>query len=420
MDVFVLKKLRNLSFLPPTLEDYNSVTRMKTPLELILLSLVVFGIEICYAAETAFVTPILQKIGVPVQYMSLVWGVSPLIGFFASPVLGSLSDMCTSRLGRRRPFIIVYSVGIVIGLLLTGYGHVIGDLLWSGQGLNVSVIVVTIIGVVLLDLNCDACQSPARAYLIDISQNSDHTVGLSMFTLMAGAGGAIGYVLGGIPWTEMSKRVVVVGSRASPVQSQQSSLDPANISLVDQDAYYQTDLAYNHKQTLFTCVAVLYVLCMLVSITSFKEIPLGDEGIDSSVNYGKLNDRESSASFESIQAVAADGSISTGSQQSNPAYQSSEPLKHTASSDNKPSHLKTLKFYLLSIVNMPSSLVWLCVTHGLCWMSLLCYSLYFTDFVGEEIYGTVFFSFNFPYHPNLYCLFYNKMARRVTRTYNRI
>jgi hypothetical protein len=62
---FITKKLHNLSFNTPTEEDYENVERTKTRLELILLSLVVFGIEICYAAETAFVTPILQKIGVP-------------------------------------------------------------------------------------------------------------------------------------------------------------------------------------------------------------------------------------------------------------------------------------------------------------------------------------------------------------------
>lgn len=98
--------------------------------------MVVFGIEICYAAETAFVNPILQKIGVPIQYMSMVWGLSPMIGFFACPILGffifnflfdinyffkctnfrSLSDGCNSKLGRRRPFIIIYSIGIIIGL----------------------------------------------------------------------------------------------------------------------------------------------------------------------------------------------------------------------------------------------------------------------------------------------------------------
>lgn len=47
----------------------------------------------------------------------------------------------------------------------------------------------------------------------------------------------------------------------------------------------------------------------------------------------------------------------------------------------------TLKEYLRSIVHMPKSLRILCLTNLFCWMSLVCYSLYFTDFVGEVVYG---------------------------------
>jgi solute carrier family 45 protein 1/2/4 len=387
-NVFILKKLRNLSLATPTQEDYENVEREKTKFELILLSLVVFGIEICYAAETAFVTPILQKIGVPIQYMSMVWGLSPIIGFFACPILGSLSDVCTSRLGRRRPFIIIYSVGILTGLLLTGFGHVIGDFFYSGYGLNVSVILVTVVGVVLLDFDCDACQSPARAYLIDISQNSDHSVGLSMFTLMAGAGGAIGYVLGGIPWGDVSKNSIRVVTSYNFTSSKF-----VNIPTADEDNYYQTDLAYDHKQILFTCVAVLYVLCTFISVTSFKEIPLGDLNNPngsgpvkpSHFSYEQINDNNYSVSFEDIRAVTNESSPAQ------PPLQASNEAKPLKTDINKQSHLETLKFYLSSIVEMPSSLRWLCLAHGLCWMSLLCYSLYFTDFVGEVIYGKIIF-----------------------------
>lgn len=47
----------------------------------------------------------------------------------------------------------------------------------------------------------------------------------------------------------------------------------------------------------------------------------------------------------------------------------------------------TLKTYLLSIVRMPRSLLILCLTNLFSWMSLVCYSLFFTDFVGQAVYG---------------------------------
>lgn len=73
------------------------------------------GIEFSYAAETAFVSPTLLKIGVDHQHMTLVWALSPLVGFFVTPILGSVSDRCRLPYGRRRPFILLLSVGVLIG-----------------------------------------------------------------------------------------------------------------------------------------------------------------------------------------------------------------------------------------------------------------------------------------------------------------
>lgn len=42
--------------------------------------------------------------------------------------------------------------------------------------------------------------------------------------------------------------------------------------------------------------------------------------------------------------------------------------------------------YLMSIVLMPHSLRMVCLTNLFCWMAHVCYSLYFTDFVGEAVF----------------------------------
>ena len=49
--------------------------------------------------------------------------------------------------------------------------------------------------------------------------------------------------------------------------------------------------------------------------------------------------------------------------------------------------IPSLKEYLLSIVFMPKSLKMICLTNLFCWMSHVCYSLYFTDFVGEAVFN---------------------------------
>ena len=60
---------------------------------------------------------------------TLIWCLSPLVGFFLTPIMGSLSDRCSSALGRRRPFIILLSVGVVLGLILVPNGKYFGQLL---------------------------------------------------------------------------------------------------------------------------------------------------------------------------------------------------------------------------------------------------------------------------------------------------
>ncbi|XP_036322126.1 proton-associated sugar transporter A-like [Rhagoletis pomonella] len=96
-------------------QDYSHIYRHKTRLELVRISAAVMGIEFSYAAETAFVSPTLLKIGIEHQHMTLVWALSPLIGFFACPFLGSMSDRCKLNLGRRRPFIVLLSMGVIFG-----------------------------------------------------------------------------------------------------------------------------------------------------------------------------------------------------------------------------------------------------------------------------------------------------------------
>lgn len=47
----------------------------------------------------------------------------------------------------------------------------------------------------------------------------------------------------------------------------------------------------------------------------------------------------------------------------------------------------SLMHYLVSIIFMPHSLRMVCLTNLFCWMAHVCYSLYFTDFVGEAVFG---------------------------------
>ena len=424
--------------------DYSHLTARKSRYQLVLLSCAVCGIEFCYAAETAFVSPTLLKIGVPVLYMTLIWCLSPLLGFFLVPILGSLSDRCGAKIGRRRPFILLLSAGIVFGLVLVPNGRSIGVLLgdqykwhpvvappttpppignntnqtipstavsnttvspdvlkWVPKHIHPWSVLFTVIGVVMLDFSCDACQSPSRAYLLDVCVPEDHALGLSTFTVMAGLGGSIGYLIGGIPWHTIG----------------------ASFSMGGQVSF------------VFTLVLVIYIICCSMTVTSFREIPLDqigvgaetfqcnkkkvgkakyrkftnedddddssegdavesqevgqtaehlDEQITSPKTYGSTAD---SFGEKTDQYQSLPGSVDTKLPVSNGAVQiEADEYYKSGGNEPMPSEI-TLRMYMLSVIRMPKSMFFLCLTNLFSWMSLVCYSLYFTDFVGQAVFG---------------------------------
>lgn len=224
----------------------------------------------------------------------MVWSLSPLLGFFLAPLMGSLSDRCTMTWGRRRPLILILSILIFTGLILVPWGKNIGVMFGDapvirndtadainaalsnaqaaaddaavllaatigrsnvtigtidGGGFESTVssvpfykwaVVITILGTICLDFSADTCQTPARTYMLDTCVSEDHARGLSIFTVLAGLGGFMGYSLGGINW-EATAIGMFIGS---------------NI------------------KTVFSIVTVLFLISALITLTSFREIPL--------------------------------------------------------------------------------------------------------------------------------------------------
>ncbi|KAM4735521.1 solute carrier family 45 member 4-like isoform 1-T2 [Anableps anableps] len=162
---------------------------------------VMFGREFCYAMETALVTPVLLQIGLPEQYYSLTWFLSPILGLLFTPLIGSASDRCTLRWGRRRPFILALCTGVLLGVALLLNGSLIGLSIGDSPKSQPFGIVLTVVGVVVLDFCADASEGPIRAYLLDVADAEEQDMALNIHGLSAGLGGAVGYMLGGLDWT---------------------------------------------------------------------------------------------------------------------------------------------------------------------------------------------------------------------------
>ncbi|XP_069778414.1 solute carrier family 45 member 4 [Narcine bancroftii] len=163
---------------------------------------VMFGREFCYALETALVTPVLLQIGLPEQYYSLTWFLSPILGLIFTPLIGSASDRCTLSWGRRRPFILALCIGVLFGVALFLNGSLIGLAIGEIPGHQPIGIVLTVLGVVILDFCADSAEGPIRAYLLDVADTEEQDMALNVHAFSAGLGGAIGYMLGGLDWRQ--------------------------------------------------------------------------------------------------------------------------------------------------------------------------------------------------------------------------
>ncbi|XP_026721339.1 membrane-associated transporter protein isoform X3 [Athene cunicularia] len=106
------------------------VPRKRAVGRLVMHSMAMFGREFCYAVEAAFVTPVLLSVGLPKNLYSLVWLISPVLGFVLQPVVGSASDNCTCSWGRRRPYILGLGIIMLLGMAL----YLNGDVMISGLG----------------------------------------------------------------------------------------------------------------------------------------------------------------------------------------------------------------------------------------------------------------------------------------------
>ncbi|KAI9260492.1 major facilitator superfamily domain-containing protein [Phascolomyces articulosus] len=148
----------------------------------------------------AYGTPYLLSLGLTKSVMSLVWIAGPLSGLLMQPIVGVLSDRCTSKLGRRRPFIILGCIVVVMSLLVIGWTREITSLFTGGaqEGdtfKHVS-IGIAIAAIYVLDFSINCIQASCRALLVDALPPSLQEDGTAWAGRMVGLGNVIGYFMG--------------------------------------------------------------------------------------------------------------------------------------------------------------------------------------------------------------------------------
>eukprot|EP00057_Strongylocentrotus_purpuratus_P022072 XP_011676546.1 PREDICTED: proton-associated sugar transporter A [Strongylocentrotus purpuratus] len=360
----------------------------RTLWQLIRNSSIQFGLEFCYATETAMVTPILLQLGLPTKLYGLAFFLAPIFGFLMNPFIGTTSDRCMCSWGRRRPFILALGLGTLLGVSLYLNGGDIGALIESED--NLWGIVITLIGVIFLDVSADSSDGPSRAYLLDVCDLEDVNTGLNLRAVLGGIGGGLGYIANGIDWTSTSLSKALGGQ----------------------------------LRVVFLLNVVIYFTCLMMNMTSIPETPLkkspkdgnaekvtvrsdenendGDIDETSPLMIGRSNRGSYHSESKTVRAHrtsteddVAHSPMKDGSRRHAESGIWSPDGHHTAlpqigedesvaDNDEEPASVLAL---LKSILHMPTELRRLCVNHYFGWAGMVTVLLFFTDFVGQAVYN---------------------------------
>ncbi|CAI9114697.1 OLC1v1015476C1 [Oldenlandia corymbosa var. corymbosa] len=190
-----------LEFEDPTLPqrayDVDTSSSVK---KLTLVASIAAAVQYGWALQLSLLTPYIQLLGVPHEWAAFVWLCGPISGLVVQPTIGHYSDNCTSRFGRRRPFLVIGAFLLCIAVLLIGFAADIGISLGDSLD-NITkprAVAFFVIGFWILDISNNMIQGPCRALLADLSANNDAKlmVANALFAFFMAVGNIIGYSLG--------------------------------------------------------------------------------------------------------------------------------------------------------------------------------------------------------------------------------
>ncbi|KAJ6297335.1 hypothetical protein OIU78_022967 [Salix suchowensis] len=168
--------------------------------KIIMVASIAAGVQFGWALQLSLLTPYVQLLGIPHTWAAFIWLCGPVSGMLVQPIVGYHSDRCTSRFGRRRPFIAAGAAFVAIAVFLIGFAADIGHL--SGDSLTTKAkpraIAVFVVGFWILDVANNMLQGPCRAFLADLSGMSQKKTRTSnaFYSFFMAVGNVLGFSAG--------------------------------------------------------------------------------------------------------------------------------------------------------------------------------------------------------------------------------
>ncbi|PKI62404.1 hypothetical protein CRG98_017210 [Punica granatum] len=330
---------------------------------IITVASIAAGIQFGWALQLSLLTPYVQLLGIPHTWAAFIWLCGPISGMVVQPVVGYHSDRCTSRFGRRRPFIAAGSALVATAVFLIGFsadlGHLFGDL--NNRTPKPRAIAVFVVGFWILDVANNMLQGPCRALLADLAAASQRKTRIanSFYGFFMAVGNVLGFAAGS--YTHLYRLFPFTRTKAC-------------------DLY-----CANLKSCFFLSIALLLSLTALaLSTVPEKPFSSDDISIDSKNTTAPAAAAAAvptSSSLE-IEEDAGDGVVTNSNNNNNNGYSSSSVVKQLEA---------PVPFFCREIFGVLRSLkrpMWtLLLVTGLNWIAWFPFLLFDTDWMGREVYG---------------------------------
>ncbi|KAF8117004.1 hypothetical protein N665_0012s0020 [Sinapis alba] len=347
--------------------DGAAVSKDCSLVTLVLSCTVAAGVQFGWALQLSLLTPYIQTLGISHAFSSFIWLCGPITGLVVQPCVGIWSDKCTSKYGRRRPFILVGSLMISIAVIIIGFSADIGYLLGDTKehcstfkGTRTRAAFVFIIGFWLLDLANNTVQGPARALLADLSGPDQRNTANAVFCLWMAIGNILGFSAGASGrWQEWFPFLTSTACCA----------------------------ACGNLKAAFLLAVVFLTICTLVTIYFAEEIPLASN------NPTRIQD--SAPLLDVLQLKGLDHSKSSHGTANGIKYERVERDMDVQLGKSNNEHQdetyidspgSVLVNLLTSLRHLPPAMHSVLIVMALTWLSWFPFFLFDTDWMGREVY----------------------------------
>eukprot|EP00276_Gloeochaete_wittrockiana_P017666 CAMPEP_0184341542 /NCGR_PEP_ID=MMETSP1089-20130417/10148_1 /TAXON_ID=38269 ORGANISM="Gloeochaete wittrockiana, Strain SAG46.84" /NCGR_SAMPLE_ID=MMETSP1089 /ASSEMBLY_ACC=CAM_ASM_000445 /LENGTH=524 /DNA_ID=CAMNT_0026669887 /DNA_START=9 /DNA_END=1583 /DNA_ORIENTATION=+ len=166
------------------------------------------GASLGFALQSGYATKTFQELGLAEKYVSWAWLAGPLSGIIVQPIIGAVSDRCSFPWGRRKPFIAIGLVLLVVSMALFSNADTIGQKHgdpsgFCGIGKCPRGLAVSLVAFWIMDFCLNAIIGPTRTLMVDIVPAEQQHSGNSWFAFMSGLGTILANFLGSFHMSQL-------------------------------------------------------------------------------------------------------------------------------------------------------------------------------------------------------------------------